>query len=109
MGVKSERGSVFQGSQFGGTFGTPGFTTSAEVLNIIPANTSIHTVLTKVAAAEAIIGIASFVSVSQGTRNFGGPESWAPLIYCGDLRRAVVGFSVSRGAAKGYWAAQFWD
>lgn len=104
----SERGAFFEGSQFGGDYTTPGFTVSVEVVNIIPADVSVHVGLARVAAAEAIIGVAGFTSVGQGAVSFGIPETWETAAYVSKLSALTIGFSVARGVAKGWWFMQVW-
>jgi len=112
MAIKGESTGILEGSQFGGSYETPAFTASAEALTGGPHNVSVHAVLSRVAAAEAIIGVMSFTSESEGTTTFGdaaNPETWAPMIFCKDATNVVIGISVARGAAKGYWVINYWD
>src|SRR5262245_8840789 len=107
-GPFAERGSRFEGSQFGGSYNTPGFTLSLEVVNTAPVDASVHVGLAEVFFGWAIMGIAGFTSLCRGTVNFGVPETWETAIWVKKLTRLTIGFSVARGAAKGWWFAQFW-
>lgn len=103
-----ESASVFTISQLGGTYTTPGRTLSVEVLNIVPANVSVHTALTRTTGGESVVGVVEFTDADGRRTTFGGPENWAPMIFCSNLRRLTFGMFVQRSIAKAYWYALFW-
>lgn len=105
MGIPySEWGKPLEAFQFGGSYTTPGNTIS-EDFNVMPGDTIIHVGLARVAAAEAVIGIAEVSRVHDQTINFGFPEFWETAAY-GQISAFTIGVYVARGVMKGWFSVQ---
>jgi hypothetical protein len=107
-GPYSEGSYYFVAEQFGGSYGTSGNTVSRH-FNVFPGMVVIHCGLTRVAAAEAIVGIIDYDKVGgRRTISFGTPENWAPYLY-DQVAGFTLGLYVARGVAKGWFYVQAWS
>ena len=104
-----EKGNSLGMYQYGGDYTTPGFTQTRD-FNIIPGFLVIHTGLSRVAAAEATVGIVEYSAAEAdgGTVTFANEAKWITHLYK-KVGHYTIGFYVARGAMKAWWYAQTWS
>ena len=105
MGVPfSEFGKPLEAFQFGGSYTTPGNTIS-EDFNVFPGEVIIHVGLARVAASEAVIGIARIARPRDQEITFGSHATWETAAY-GQVSGFTIAVFVARGLMKGWFSVQ---
>ena len=104
-----EKGAAQSLSQWGGDYTTPGKTKTYD-FNIIPGFLVIHTGLSRVAEAEAAVGIVEYSVAEEGggTVTFPNEAEWRSHLYK-KVGHYTIGFYVARGVMKAWFYAQTWS
>ena len=108
MSPTSELGFFFTVSHFGSGWTSPGFTFTRDFL-VFPGLTGIHCALARVAAAEAVVGIAEFSPVgSRQTVVISNHADWPPFLFR-RIGHFTIGLHVVQGTMKGCLFLQGWS
>ncbi len=109
MPVDSEAGFQWSMADFRTGWNVSG-STYTEDHYILPGFLSIHTGLSRVAAAEAAIGIVEYVTADDRRRTvtYNSEADWTTTVY-GRLGFYTIGVHVLAGQVKGWWYVQVWS
>ena len=107
MPITSEVGREFTWSNFDDEDYTPGGTMTEDFL-VFPGSVGIRAGLSRVAALEAVIGIAGFTSRESGDVTFNSHADWHSAVY-GNIGAFTVGLHVVRGTLRGWLYVQAWS
>jgi len=109
MSIDAENGFEWSMADFRRGYTVTG-STYTEDFSLWPGFFAIHTGLSRVAAADAAIGIVEYSTADdrRETRTFNNYADWPTTVYR-RLGHYTIGVHVLAGQVKGWWYVQVWS